>query len=538
MATKGKRKNFYFLIFICTYIVMMVFRLILMKIAGSKGNAYFCAAADVFFFLCFSFSYAFENSVRTLIEIRLNRQMYENMKRVFKGALILGLVISFVLILLFTVFGKGITEKLFRMHLTYMPFVVMLPAIPLTIISGVLRGYISGTGSKRLSDRSYLIFGLIYLITGIICPNLFLKYGTSVSKLLRVENYTYSYSAIGASLCLVIASFFSFIYLLVICIMYSNRTVLGEGRDYAKSFESMPEIFTQIASNGIMHLFVIMSVGLSFIINDILMLSHMDDERVLEFTFGEYYGKSMPLIHILICVLALFMYSYIKKAKRAVFRDEYRNAREKLGRLIHSCSVLGMFLAGMAIVLSTNVLDILYASSGQDTNKYIQAESAMIVLGLFALVMIEMLLMLKSYNIAAIICGIGFVVHTVFALVLELLLKMSIYGSIIANILGSLVIAMLAFVIVARGFQYTQEWFRTFVVSLIGAITTTVIGLLINNTLAPLAGKLISFVVTLVLCLLIYVVILLFLKCYYEEELEESVIGRVVLNLGRTLRLI
>ena len=536
---KAKKKNRFFLILIICILAILVYRVILTHIIGSKGMAYFSVPNDLYFLLAISLGFGYEKAVDNLVENYMSRQQYENSKRVVKAggmvALAIGLLISFVLALA----GGKITGGLFGMPLSSMGLYCIIPAITLMALTGVMRGYFSGMNNKSILGQSYLIFTAVYLIVGSICSMSVGNYGQKVSALLKVDDFKFSYGAMGASVGILVASVVTFIHALVIFILMERRSNYTNGRDYSRSIESIPSLAFTVFINSLLPFALFGSVMAVPLINQILILkANKDTDVAIEFIFGEYYGKSFSIAYIIPILIAAFSYNLLRKAIGSSYKEEYREAREKLGRMIHRGATFGFFALGMLIVFADNILDSIFADNGANTVTYLQVESLSIIFAIFALMFTEILIQLGYINLTGVICLASAVIHIVITVLMVSTFKLSIMGAIIGNVIFFAVVAGVCFIIITRVFQYTQEWFRSFIVSLIGSGVSSLIGLFINKAIAPMTGKLISMVIVVLICLLVYIVILLALKGYDEDELEYSAPGRIMLTIGRLFNLI
>lgn len=535
---KGKRKSYFFLVLTISLLIICILRMLLTHIIGSKGVSYFSVSLETFLLIAGTISFGLEKSVSVLVENYIDRQQYENAKRVVRGGLLIALILCLVTCLLMLFFGKSICSHLFNVPLSYMSYIVSVPAVVLFIVSGVLRGYFKGTGNKRINSFSYLIFVAVFALSGALLSMALFKYGVKVSMLLRVEDYKYSYGSLGAAFGLLVASFTVFIYNLIIYIIINRRTVFENSRDYSKSIESVFYMAFSVLLNALFGAGIWFSVFLTPVLNEIIVFSDKESENALEFVFGEYYGKTQPVIFILAALICFTTYSFIRKTIHASLRDENRVAREKLGRLIHRCLTVGFMTAGFVIAFADNILNLFFEEIGASTVSFLQTEAASLVFVVLSAVFIEIMLGLKFDNAASIICIISMVVHTLYLLLIVKPFKLSVTGIIIGNIIFFLIICALSYFVMSRFFQYTQEWFRNVGVSLIGALVVSIIMLLLNKALSPVLGKTITMLVLGFVGILIYMVILLALRGYSEDELEESIMGRFMLSVGRLFRII
>lgn len=535
---KNKNRNISFLTLLISFIVALIFRIFLLRIIGSKGVAYFSVPNEVFFFVAGLIAFGIEEAIGAMIESRMYRQQYNNALKVAGLGIVYAFVIGILISLILLAIHGALVDKLFSMHLSYMGFLVMLPAIPLFILTGAFRGFFKGTNYPSVTIQSQFVFTITYAISGGVAAYICQTYGLKVSTLLRSEEFAPSYGAMGASIGILVASIVTFAHILLLYILMKRRTVFSNGRDYSRNIDSTPNVLINIAGTALVPSLTWASICIVPIVNIIFLFKAKNVEFSMDFAFGEYYGKTASISGIITFALTLFAYPFIKKAITAIRKEEYRNARDKLKAMIHRCATLSFFMAAMLAVLADNILQMLFPQNGEDTVLYLQLEAICMVFAVYAAVFLEMIINMKNYLYALGITAIAAIVHIIFMVVFVSSAQLSISGMIISNLLFYLVIDALAFIFISRAFQYTQEWFRTIVVTLIAALISALLGMLLNKAICPLVGVSIALVIVLLVSTLVYIIILLALRGYSEEELEASAFGRFVLSVGRMFNLV
>jgi len=530
------RKNNFFLILLISITIIIFCRLILTELIGSKGVTFFGVSNEMFFLFGFPISYGIEKSISLMIENRIFRKQYDNASRVFKSGFLVTISFAFFLTIIYICMAKKVCNDWFEAPLSYMSFKVMIPALFLFVLVGLVRGFFGGYGLKNIVNQSYLIFAGSYLLFVSIFSKVMSGYGIKVSTLLRQSDYEFSYAATGASIGLLIAAVLTFGHALVCFLLFNKRTYFGESREYSKSVESISSLIISVFLNGLISFGIMFSVVFCSFINSVLVLGGGTDKTSVYFTFGEYYGKTFPICSIVILGVSMFAYMPIKKAISAIKRDEYRNAREKLQILIHRCVSISSFATAMVIVMGPDLIDFLFASNGQSTMTYLQIEAILIGFVVLAIVCSELLLSLKYDRLIIIGFAIGLLIHIVLLLILNSS-GVGIYGLIISNIVAILVVSVILFFVVCRCFQYTQEWFRCFIISILSALVSGLIALMINKLVLTFGNSLIAFIVSFIFGAFTFILLLLLLRGYTIDELEESAVGRFMILMGKTFKL-
>lgn len=520
-----------------TFIVVILFRPILANLIGSKGVAFFGVSNEMFFLVAVSLSFAIEKSVSTMIENRIARQQYDNASRVIKAGFIIASAVSVFVTILLSSLSETICVKWFGEPLALMGYKYMLFSIIFFIMSGLIRGFFTGYGNKWIAVQSYIIFAVTFVIFGSILSKVMSGYGAKVSTLLRLNDYEYSYGAAGASIGLIIASFLTFAHAVVCFILFNKRTVFGQSKEYNKSYESITSAALSVFLNGLMPFGITVSLFIMSFINCITILGQDIDKNILAYTFGEYYGKAFPICVAIVLLVSILSYGLARRSIRFIKRGENRSARETLKLLIHRVVSVSCLAMVLLIVLGSDIVDTFFSNNGTDTALYLQIEAIVLIFAVMAIICGNMLLKMKYDRVLIIGCGIGMILH-ILVIVITKSSGIGIWGAIVADIISALIICVVSFFVVSRCFQYTQEWFRSFIVSILSALITGIVVMLINKALLSFANSLVSLIISAIIGAFVYMILILALKGYSIEELENSAVGRFMIVIGRSLKLL
>lgn len=530
---KLKKLNNTNIVLMISFIVFYIFRFVLLRLIGSKGVAYFSVPNELFFLTAFSVSYGLEQSIFRLVDYRFQRKSYDNTKCILKSGLITALAIWAVVFVLLQFAGKILTSYAFNLPLSYLGYEIMTFSILFVILTGVFRGYFSGTGNKNITTYSYFIFDIAYFVFGLLFSGLFTDYGNNIATLLRVDNYKYTYSAFGTFCGILLSSFVTLIYTLVAYFIFERRSIYEGGKEYVRQQDTIKNSIILIIKNAVVPFANLSLLFIASIFNLIAALNLTDAEDIYIFNLGEYYGKTHSMIMLLAIILCFISYGYIKRAVASIKKQQYHIARQVLGRTLHRIVAYSFFISAMIVVFGNSILSLFYDTNGQMVASYTAGEGILIALVLLALVFNIILCDLQFGNVSAIICGVSLIVHIIVNILLSVIGNLSIYGVIIGNIIFYALWTFCSFVLVSRYFQYTQEWFRTIVVTLISALVSALLGMVIFKSIIKMLTNSISLLISLLISFIIYIVILLLLRGFDEEELEETYIGKFMIVLGR-----
>lgn len=533
--TTSTKRDYYMILTWLTLLGTLIFRILLERMIGDNGIAYFGAANEIYLVIAGTVSYGLSEATALLVRFRVRREQFKSAEKVLSGALIFGGSIGFILSALFGVLGSSFADKVLHIPLAGMAVSMMAPSMFFFILTGIFRGYFQGNGSKVPAMHSQIL-NLIFLFAGgLTGATLLHGYGVKVSAFLQNADYAAAYGAMGASVGLLAASLFCFLHVLVLFFVYKSSLKKQMGRELQRNQDTTMRVLYLLARSGILYsLYWICFYGMPLLDQYLFFSFNGDmDNRVTQ--WGQYYGKCLVVLGI-VCVLAnIVCLMPVRRIMVSIEREENRIARERIGILIHQCAVIAIPAAVFVAVLAENVLDMFFKGNQQGAVRWVQLGSLIIVFYVFASVFMEILMKSRKMKYVTGMGAIALALHGSIAVLLLKTAKTGITGVITSVIVFYAAVAVMGFLLICRSFQYRQEWIRSFVITAAASAVSGVAALLLNKVFAPLVGSVISLVICLVAAVAIYLVLLVLLRAFKEEELEEMAGGRILIMLAGLL---
>ena len=134
--------------------------------------------------------------------------------------------------------------------------------------------------------------------------------------------------------------------------------------------------------------------------------------------------------------------------------------------------------------------------------------------------------------------GIAFAAAIILIYILLTSTGLGILSLVIGSIVFYGILTIAGFVIIRKEYQYIQEWVRSFAFPVVAAGISGLIVMLLNKAFISLTGSTISFFICLPVGIVAYVVLLLAIRCVNEKELENMLLGRLLIRIGRALHLL
>lgn len=535
--TTSSRKDYYTMITLLTVTGALIFRIPLGHLIGDKGIAYFGAANEIYLVLAGTVAYGLSEAVAILVKYRVKREQYKSAQKVLSSALILGGSTGLIFSVFFGFLGHFVAEKIMHMPLAGLSVSLMAPAMFFLILTGIFRGYFQGNGSRIPTMHSQILHMIFMFVGGLTGAALLRGYGRKVSALLQNEDYTSAYGAMGAAFGFLSAAVLCFLHALILYFIFRNSLKRQAGRELQKSQDTGLHIFGMLMATGALYsLFWICFNGLA-LFDQYLVFLFADDVGETAILWGAYYGKCLVLPGVIGGIINMICLSPVRRILALAERKDHRAAREKLGILIHQCAVIAIPSAVFLAVLSENILELLFAGDQHQTALWIQIYSIVIVFNVFATVFTNILARSRRMKYAVLIGAGGFLLHAGLLVLLLKTAKLGITAVLIANIVFYVLTAGLGFLLISRSFQYTQEWIRSFAITIVASAISGVIAMLLNKVFAPMMGTTISMIVCLLVGIISYVILLLVSRAFRDGELEEMAGGRILIMLAGILHI-
>lgn len=532
------KRNNYMIFVLLTYLAALICRIFLYHFTGGIGMAYFAIANEIFLAIGGMCFYSIQEATASLMKYRVRREQYKSAAKVFHGALLWGLVAGVVLAALMGILGETIASYVYHVPHATLAIWGMVAAIPFEIEIGVLRGFFLGNNMRAPLVHSGILFVVAFGAAGCIGSYRLLLYGQNVSALLRSDTFQYVYGAMGASVGLTIATILCFLYLFVLYLLFQSSLKKEMGREYQKTQDTRLHIFQMLLGTGgfyALSYFVFFSV--KFLDQILFFVIGADGENRVS-DYGNYYAKCDSLSRIVLLLIICLFYPFLRKVLYFVEREEYRIARERLGILLHKCVAVTCFCMTLLAVFAENLLDILFAASHNTAMAgWLQVNALAAVFLVFSFLFLCFLVRMKKGRMVLMVGGCSLLVHLAVMGILISSTGLGVMAIAISNLVGSIVLAVMSFLMVSRSIQYHQEWIRNVAIPAVSAAAAGLLAMLLNRVLSGIMGELFSMLLGMVLALMVYLTLLLVTRNFGEEELNNSFLGRGLIFLGKTFHL-
>ncbi|NBI89560.1 hypothetical protein D3Z45_02920 [Lachnospiraceae bacterium] len=537
---RGKRKEWMLGAGLIAYLIGFIIRIPLVHMIGDKGLGFFSSGMELLAIFSAVFSYGISKPVMLLVKYRAKRDMFRSAKKVYRSALLLTLVISILAAIFVFFFSEFIAQTFILEYMGYLAVIAVAPAIVLSGLLGVIRGYLQGMGAMTPTVHSRLLEKIIMLFACLMLAAVMHTYGLKVAALLRNDDYAAAYGAMGAAIGVSIAGGVAVLHMVFIKLAYTGTFKQQLEKDTSKYVESNGQMISMFFSVALPYLLCALLYNMNYLVDQRIFNYAMNKQErgnIRVAYWGVYYGKYSVVIGIFAVACALAAVSGIPKIAQMYEKQEYGEAKYRIESKVHYLAILTIPCAVWAAVLAEPIVGMLFTGEQDMAVKLLRIGSGVIIV--FAFSYFFMSLLQRIRKIRTVILGglAAFVLHLIFLFVLINSTKLGILAVALGLLVFWLVACIVGFVGVMQSIRFSVDWIRTLGVTTIAAAGSGLIGWFLSKLLFGLIGGVATFIICFTLCIIVYMVVLIVLKGVREDELEDMPGGSVIVVLAERMHL-
>jgi len=506
------------------------------ELAGYEGIRILSAVFEtlVFFsvFVCFSVPEALVSPLARLFSKKQLKQAAHILKLSILYCLTLGLVVS-----VYVFFNaEHLSFNIFHDRLCVIPFQIISPIILIMAISACFKTYFNGYGVAMAGAISGVIESGCFLVFGIIFSKIGMTYGKNIGDLLKNANFSSCYAACGILIAFGIGQLISCLFLIGLWLFARKylKMMVGAGSKIHKiSKESM--VTTFIVNQLRVVLSLLLFRGFVYIAQ--IILTDVNYSKIssveMALVLTQSYGRMLLFLSIPFFLLKVIFLKTPTSVRSLLHKSDFAGMRRKNKALIHTAFLM---IAPIIIWIGFGgaILESLFFPKHT-------IESTGIVMMLTG---VSCLFLSLAYMLHRIALGFdrGMIFHgaecLIFAgfigcLILFLkVLDLGILGYIYALLLYSLVLVFALMILLERSGFSVRSCFVQFIPIIGGSAAIGIIQLAMSSLLLPNVGAIITFIISIVVCIPLYWIIVFLLHGTNERELMALPGGKILAYVG------
>lgn len=529
-------------------VIGLIYRVPLTNILGEKGMGCYGTAYDVYNILILLSSQSMPIAVSKLVSEKLGKNENNNAHRIFKGALIYGLVIGVICGLIAFFGGEWLASTFYHAPSAGRALKVLAPTLTIACILGVFRGYMQGLGNMVPTAISQIFEQIVNAFVSVFAAYELLNYGYSVSTMLsesKAEANAISYGAAGGTLgtCLGAAT-----ALLVLIIIYLKRKsdILA---DISKQDKGALDSFSRITK---MIIFTITPMLISTTIYNISnLLDNPIFQNIMELKFGlkedarlalwgVYSSQYRVLTTMPIAIASALAAAIVPSMIRSYAAGDKLIVNNKIDSAIKFSMIIALPCGFGLSVLGGPINKMLFPNLSNDMIVYMMMFSVFTVTA-FSLSTISNSILqgIDKLNVPIKNSAISLVIHLVILPLLLVVFKLGIYAVVIGDFTFAMTVCVLNSYSIKNYTGYTQEIKNTFVKPIISSVIMSICCYLVYLLFHKLIGSnTISTLIAICVAIAVYGIMVIKTKIVTENELESVPKGTMIIKICKKFHLL
>lgn len=534
MMDLKKQKRSVNVMLTATYIVIL-FRLIPIHYAiGDMGAGIFAAAYLLYILYDYFVREVFSGNLTKLMNARVKREQYQDAEQAFDLAMFLSLGAGLMMALLVFLLAPVLAGKLLGISQAEKILCYLAPAFCFATVSASFSAYLKGMGEHINDSIVRLGTELLVTLLCIVMSGLFYRKGEAVGALLKQDAFAGIYGAQGCALAVSTATF---LCMLIYFLLYLQMKVSMKRRlikDTQSRYEPDGVYARYLYVSSLIHYLNSMLLPLFLLLEEHVLVRKMKaaaaSERGIAGTWGVYAGAALPLLLLPVIASCLGTRGTWNSYKRAFARDERKLVRDTIQTKMRRFCLIYSPIAVFVMVFASPMLRFFYGEQGPLCAGALSVGALSIFFCGFGFVLMQVLFGLEKPLYILGIHAAGFMTHLI---ALEIFVKpgdANYTGLGIAILVSSIVMAAAYGFVVSMQLNYRHHVLNI-AKPLISAAGGGLVGFIVVRLAGSAMGNLLTLLIGGALFLLVYLVLIIFLRGLTRKEISKIPGGDFIMRM-------
>ncbi len=504
------------------------------RLTGYNGAAYTLCALEAVAAVWLIIAGSLTDTLGRMLKVRVSKGQHKNADRLRRNTMILQIALGLAGSLVLLAGADRIASSVF--HVQYCTFIIMVlsPVIFLRSISAVLSGYFQGE-NKDVPAMAAVVLRQIFIFGfSLLFGRMLGGYGEKVSALLTDENFTSMYSGVGIGIAVSVSEAFVVLFLFLIY-KATRRRKREFGQEVARSGESFADSVRLLYKNRGLQWLTNFLLFLPFLLGLIFLFKSAAGETAAE-EYGIYGAVFWVLCGVCTALITIALIPVNTRTLLCLRRDEQRFARNIFQSGLHVGMVHSLFVSVFLAVMSAQLGSALCPDNAEAAARMLQGGSFTVVFLTVSLYFCRFLMLTGAKAMVPAAVGIADIVYVILVTVLLNTGRTGILSLVYGGLMGLGVLCILLGAFCFRQLRMRPDWMQIILVPGGAAVIEAVVCALIGRLFSPHLGALATVVTALAAGGAIYWVLLLLLRNFREQELDNIPGGKIIRALGQMLR--
>lgn len=515
--------------------------LVVLALLSEVGKNYIISSFMVFMLIYLFSGLCLPQGFSNIMKPRFQKQQFKNAKVIFQGTIIYVFILETLLIIVASLFINKLSAFLHVEKELPLGIGLFIPLLLLVPMDEIFRVYYQCYNRRLTIVLSRGIGFVTALIVGICIYNPLREYGTKVDALLKSDCMADIYASLTLPIAILASQIMVLLYLAWMYLVYKPYIRKQTVNDMTKYKESFKDVFFMIAKAHTGANIHKISIYLLICIAFLFCSFYTRHGFVVEET-----NTSFGILAIVMCVTILVPYfitkaftlKYILRYRKMLKNEDMRSVRAYLWGRTHKYFIITFALTIFFVIMSDSVIFIMTGYVSPQYVLHMQILSISIVLvPLYGLYNMFLTNIGKTKNLVIINYSALFTAGIIMTILYNIP-SIGGYGISIGVVSYFLIAFICEYFVLQREAGFGRNIMQLLVLPLLCAFIMGIIALLLSKVIGISEFRVAQFFIVLGLlfvCIFIYMILLLVLRCVDEDELNGGFWGKIIYKLGEIL---
>ncbi len=505
------------------------YRIPLVNVLGEEGMGYYSSSFEIYSYILVISSYSMPSAMSKIISKKIALKQYKEAHRIFRGALLFGLMVGTLTSVLLYWQAANIASLVGSEGSVY-AIKALAPSLLIFSILAVFRGYFQGHNTMVPTAISQVIEQVFNAIFSLSLAYVFLRQGLM-------------FGAAGGTMGTGIGALFGLMFVVLIYGIARPRMHKKVLKD--QSITNDTSIFStwQIILMTAAPMLIGSSVyNLSNIVDMVMfqrgLLSHGYEGTYVSSQYGLLASKYRLILTLPISIASAMAAASIPSITASIVRKEYASVQKKAKMAIKMVMLISIPAAFGLTVLSKPVLMMLFGTTSLETASVLMRIGAVSII-FFSLsgISIGILQGLGKMNVPVIHSLLAIALKIVLMYILIYVMDTGLIGAVVANVVFSFIVAVLNYRSVQKAIKLSIDYKSVLLYPVLSAAVMSITSLMVYWVIYFLSrSNTIGTMVAIVIAIPIYGLVLIKSGAVEEDDIKMLPMGLRLIAILKKLR--
>ncbi|MCR5595995.1 MAG: polysaccharide biosynthesis C-terminal domain-containing protein [Lachnospiraceae bacterium] len=521
-------------------ISIFLFRIPISHIIGDNGCGYLSGPLEIFWCLMLIFGAGLTITLRGMMHDRVRREQYSNASMVFSFAKRYTFISAFVLLALCILLYNPVSSGLLMDKGCRIAFLFTGPAVFLALFINLNIGYLNGTDNMNYALIGEIIYAIAMGVCMIIGSLVGVKIGGNISALLKNDEVTAMYGAVGAMAGICVGEFVTLIALLAMTLFFQRSFRHMMRSETGRRSEHMGDISGRflfgVFTDGLQELLLHLPVFVSILLFRRINLSvEGADPAVIGASIGAFYSKFIVIVGIFSILGTIPVQSVLKGIAAAVNDSDTQLAADRITKLLARVAYYAIPATVFITVLAPVIMPTLFTGRITTATSLLGIGASVIFVYAMNYCFISVLIKLGYNREMLVVNAVSLVIGIVISVILAPKFDNGFTGILIGMLICYLLCSIVCVIILLRNFRLRFRLVQYYVIPIVIAGILGILIKLLSNVLYGVAGGVLTLIICVIPAWLIYNIACMVLRVVSAQAIKKKFMGPVLVRIGQSI---